>query len=719
MAGNFRLKEIAIMGFRGYGRREVNIDLSAPVTILVGSNRSGKSSTLNAIEWAIYGGEIAKKNLGIEERKGWLVSNRNCESSRVELVLESEEGEIRVCREQDARRKRSGEKFYFINRDGERLEEEGSLRSALGMEPRDFASSVYLHQEVIRDIVIAEPRIRKSALDRLLGVSDLRNLYDAFKNIKEKGYVERIDQLYQDLERMISIKAERYREEMEEAASEGKSLGVAGKDYSETGFRNRCASTLTLLEDLARRSGVEEISIPAPSHSSDFPGFSDSVKAALRRIRSENPQAKSQESLIEKKMNLEAALGFYSNSLKNISNLRRAKEELEKEGNLGALRSKHQELSRREAELKRELEERNSRINVINDTITYLEGLQGEQDLGEKTPCPSCEQDIVPAEVLQLLYRRKEEIREALGNLDIEQEELKQQKKGLQDRIAKLEELVETRLPQAEATREERVREIGRLLEREIRKDEDPEKLARDRMEEIDRELEQIKDVLARYNHDIEEVEKTLQSTRTIVRYLTAKKKSKEVEAIIKSREWEGLNHARDQIYAELDLVEKVREAVGEILTEISEERLRKARESIIEIYRGLVERPDFDVIEIDPRDSDVYAVRGSDRVKLVSFFNQGDMNCAALSIFLALGSVKGNNGPAFLILDDPTQSLDATQKTRLAKVLGKVAEQSQILLATMDEELLEALKREISKIKKVYRFGEWDPQDGPSIFQE
>ncbi len=716
--GSLKLKEITIKGFRGYGRKEVAFDLSSPVTLLVGNNRSGKSSTLNAIEWAIYGNKIAKKEY-IEERNRWLIRNRNCDSCQVELALQSESGKITVFRELGTERKRRTENFYLVNQEGKRVDQEETLWSALGMEPKDFASSAYLHQEVIRDILTVDPRIRKSALDRLLGVSELRNLHEAFDKIKAKDFEKRVDKIYQELEERIALRAERYREEMEEAISEGKNLGLTKDDYSESVFKDRCASTLERLGSLAQRSRIGEINISSPRDLSGFQDFSDQVKKALVKVRSENPQIKSQKHLIERKTELDAALGEYFSALKEIDKLRKSREELEKRGNLEKLRSRHQELSRREAELKKEMEMKNSRINVINETIAYLERLKGDENLQEKMACPSCEQDIVPAQILQLLYRRKEETREALGNLDDERAEVEAEKRELQKIMAKLEKLESNLLPQAEENRDERVREIGQLLGREIKKDEDPEKLVRDHVEEIDRKLERIKNTLERYNRDIYEVEESLKYVHIIVRYLTAKKKSKKVEGIKKSQEWNETNRHRDLLYAELDHLDKVMEAVGEALREISEERLSQAREGIIEIYRDLLERPDFDAIEIDPRDYDVYAVKGSERERLISLFNQGDMNCAALAIFLALAGGKTKRGPSFLILDDPTQSLDATQKTRLARVLGKAAESSQILLATMDEEFVEALKREIPKIKKVYRFVDWDPQEGPNVTQE
>ena len=61
--------------FRGWlGKHELR--LGPGLTLLVGENASGKSSALNAIEWGLFGGEVARKGSGIDERGDWEIRNR-------------------------------------------------------------------------------------------------------------------------------------------------------------------------------------------------------------------------------------------------------------------------------------------------------------------------------------------------------------------------------------------------------------------------------------------------------------------------------------------------------------------------------------------------------------------------------------------------------------------------------------------------------------------
>lgn len=111
MATGIVLKDLRIIGFRGYSAMQSSINLADKVIILMGGNRSGKSSTLNAIEWALFGDEVVTAGkVDIRERKNWLVVNRGCSEAKVDLVLTSGKGEIHVSRRvTQGKRKKSHE----------------------------------------------------------------------------------------------------------------------------------------------------------------------------------------------------------------------------------------------------------------------------------------------------------------------------------------------------------------------------------------------------------------------------------------------------------------------------------------------------------------------------------------------------------------------------------------------------------------------------------
>ena len=86
-ADAFPIRPTAILlkNFRGWlGEHE--LPCGPGLTLLVGENASGKSSALNAIEWCLFGDEVARKGSGIDERGDWEIRNRAARDE-VKVVL--------------------------------------------------------------------------------------------------------------------------------------------------------------------------------------------------------------------------------------------------------------------------------------------------------------------------------------------------------------------------------------------------------------------------------------------------------------------------------------------------------------------------------------------------------------------------------------------------------------------------------------------------------
>src|SRR6516162_8643556 len=95
----FTITRLMVEGFRGFREAE-EFTFDQPATELFGDNRSGKSSTLNAIEWAMFGDACAGKQTGIRERVGWIISNQHLPTPavRVQLDMEGPEGTYIIVR---------------------------------------------------------------------------------------------------------------------------------------------------------------------------------------------------------------------------------------------------------------------------------------------------------------------------------------------------------------------------------------------------------------------------------------------------------------------------------------------------------------------------------------------------------------------------------------------------------------------------------------------
>lgn len=721
MVDGIRLKQLTVSGFRGYGSQGETIDLSGPMVILSGGNRSGKSSTLNAIEWALYGDEVVGSGkVNIEERKGWLVKNLRCDRASVELVLESDEGDIIVRRSAAGAGGKKSREFYFVDENGEKHDEEEGLWNMLGLGPKDFMSTAYLHQEVIRDLLVTQPSVRKAALDRLLGVSDLRNLFDAFKAIKVKGHETAVDDVYARLENDIVLKASSYKERLGEVRKNGSRWGLDDSDYTSGGLSRACEAALEKLRGLAGKAKVEPASLTAPGKPADFKDFADGANEEINRLRIENPGAGSQRKLDREMRDLDSAMSRLLLATKALKDLKDERRQIEKEnGRAEDLKSCKGELSEAISDTSAELSRISDRINVVNETVAYLEKLEDES---AEADCPACGQDIVPKKLLESLNALKEKTSDQTRELESKKDAARREVKRLESLIKRLAVINDEELPAANGAKAECLNGLEETLGLEFAGDEDPQLVVENRMKEIEKAVEKNKKQLEDYTAGLAEVSTLLDGAESIADALALEQKITQLNAVKESAEWDGLDEARDRLYDELGYVEKVTEAVEEVLGEVSRRKVAEARGHIADIYGRLVERPDFGEIEIDPdKNYEVFATGGGKREKLVTFFNQGDMNCAALAIFLALGTGRASKegGASFLMMDDPSQSLDAVQKERLAQVLDEVAGGVQLVLSTMDAELLQSARTRISRKKRIYNLGAWDPKTGPDITEE
>jgi len=177
------LRRLTIKGFRAYTEvKEFSFD--SPMVLLFGENARGKSSTLNAIEWCLFGNECMGKGTGIRERINWELPNRNTKPPNVSVMLELEDKEGRryvISRSLAPHGRRRGleEKLRINLPEGGLVEGEEAkarLQQLVKLSFRDFLTTVYQHQEAIRAVLTQEPRERNDAIDRLLGLSDHRNI---------------------------------------------------------------------------------------------------------------------------------------------------------------------------------------------------------------------------------------------------------------------------------------------------------------------------------------------------------------------------------------------------------------------------------------------------------------------------------------------------------------------------------------------------------------
>src|SRR5260221_7686009 len=92
------LRKIEICGFRGFTTQQ-EIAFGKPLILVYGENRNGKSSIINAIEWCLFGPEVAANKYGdIRERVDWEVKNLNSPNCHVQCEFRTPDGKTLKAR---------------------------------------------------------------------------------------------------------------------------------------------------------------------------------------------------------------------------------------------------------------------------------------------------------------------------------------------------------------------------------------------------------------------------------------------------------------------------------------------------------------------------------------------------------------------------------------------------------------------------------------------
>ncbi len=330
--------------------------------------------------------------------------------------------------------------------------------------------------------------------------------------------------------------------------------------------------------------------------------------------------------------------------------------------------------------------------------------------------CPVCEAEA--PDLLQKLRSRAEE------SLSTQIASIQEEIKSLEGRETGLQKIADQ---YAEANRKQgnllndladRRREAGKLLEKELTDQDDPAALLNVEAKRIGDRLDELVKAIQQKQERLDDVSKRLDAVHVIVEILQTERKMEIAQQIQQTPEYQELEEARDAAAAFLGDVEAVKEAVSKIANEEAHDKLAAAESAIEAFFRQLTKHPAVQRIKLhhksDPSGRNSYNVTDQSDSDLFPFLSQGDLNALALAIFLGLVSSSAPaDGFGFVMLDDPSQSLDRPHKEQLVDVLDRVAQSKRVVLATMDSELRELLRTRLTRDKVEYLFEEWTTQQG------
>jgi len=125
-------------------------------------------------------------------------------------------------------------------------------------------TTVYQHQEAIRAILTQEPRERNDAIDRLLGLSDFKNLLSGISDADQRKWQKEVFRKFAAFEtrvKTVLVDRERY---LEQQRQEAVAAGIARNKITARAVRGQAGAVLQALDAFAAETSIAVASPEVP-----------------------------------------------------------------------------------------------------------------------------------------------------------------------------------------------------------------------------------------------------------------------------------------------------------------------------------------------------------------------------------------------------------------------------------------------------------------------
>jgi DNA repair exonuclease SbcCD ATPase subunit len=266
-----QLNYLRISGFRGINCA-IKLEPRGKSVLLVANNGNGKTSILQAIEWALFG-ELPCLEGEEFKREDALVNLFDKEGTAlVEMGIESEDGVIvEIVRERKRMAKTSGKSTIAATVDGAVFKggkAQEKINQFLNFSINEYNTMVHLHQEVVREIIEGNEESRDKAINKILGVDALSNFEEVItKQVHQSSTANKSMRGMQKIVNELGIQretTENTKKEEEKAFEKIKAKLIDKSiDISQTSKESDRLFTVTVSEMLkaANELGLDQLEI--------------------------------------------------------------------------------------------------------------------------------------------------------------------------------------------------------------------------------------------------------------------------------------------------------------------------------------------------------------------------------------------------------------------------------------------------------------------------
>lgn len=727
----YKVQRIKLKGFRGYPDpdREKPFEFQFPesLNLIYGPNRAGKSSLLSSLEWVLFGSREIKKISDQEiprQRKNWTVPHRESDETEVTITLKSEGETVEIQRKDDETPTIDGTA-------------DSNLAKHFGVTKPNYFATVHLHQQTIQSLLTATPKQRKSIFYNLLGLTEFEQAIEVLKDwrkykyssrMQEKldGEIEKLEGRYEELDNQVD-------EILDKADFEE-------EDCSEAEIVERCSEIKEDLDGFCRKADMEKPELGNFSETEDRKSFFSEVDEIIDRLRTENPAQKRLHSVNE----FEAEISSLSTKIEShegkIEKLEESISEIaqreDQEGDrlycendtydlndVPSLIKTAQKGARQAREKKLDIWKKESKQAEL---IVKAEDYIGQ--INDLKTCPVCGNPTSLEQVSEHLKEHEKSLSKEAKNAKKQAEKLKEfieeskkDKNQVEDDLAKLKKARSEKRDQLQTKLKNL---LGKIKEEFPAKEFDLPTLTSDSVlsKVLDRIEKQLDDFQEEVKNEADEKQETLSSYQS---KLSEAKQMQNVlskkDKIQKLRDYQDSNWYKkaDSVISRQANTEYkmsvLSEAISTTRRNLISERLEGAQDVINEFFKEISNRGYFGEIDID-EDLNLYCSQDKEQIDLRAIHNQGDLNAAALSLFLGMSMGEQiSHDFGFLILDDPAQSLDGNHKKGFARLLERIAEDKQVILATHDQRVYQEMK-DLTLPVNLIELSDWSAESGPEI---
>ncbi|HZO09226.1 MAG TPA: AAA family ATPase [Myxococcota bacterium] len=709
-----RLSSLSARNFRGWC--EGVLPLDRPLTVLVGENRRGKSSTVNAIEWCLFGREIEKKKSGIAERADWEVERRCPGGASVEVALAIElDG---VGRATITRRRKAGagardeDELEIALPDGSRraqAEAESWLREQKLPDWDTWRRACCQHQEMLRGRLTVADDL-SHILSSLLGLEEHDRLHRLLKDQQPGKIVARLDEELAELEKVVLHRLAMPSEELFDSERKLAALGLERARLSPALGLEICRTAVERARALAERLGFRA-ELPACETEASEPDVKKWADGWIAFVRKESKTGERLASAQKRRAKLASELEQLEPS---EDRWRKAKESLDADAReRGDAASQKKLLGETEKAIEAaeaSLRSENRTLALLRDTLEVLRAAPGAEQ------CPVCD-----TRVEGLAARLETTVRKGTGErlaaLTAERDRARERRGALEKSIRASEKLAaeESETRKAAAARRESLTALvspGRL-------DGGADLLpaARAEDEALAAEIAGLEASVSSLDAELDEHRRDQDRLKELARWRAAAKRAQQRADLTSSPEWKTFQEAVDAaaaLAADLD-------ALGGMAREAQEER-SASRE--VEVNRSLAEFVALIVGEGAGLDVRVrvkrtpkgltYDIEDSGGGRAISILNQASLNAISLALLFAQAEDRAKNGlPTMVVLDDPDQSLDDEHRNGLARAIDRVARACPVIVAATPGRLADRLMSHVMLPRRAIRLGRRDVERG------